>query len=175
MSASVANGVTIRPESEADREAVARVHRAAFGRQDEAAIVERLHAEGDYLAELSLVAESAGEVVGHVALSRARVEDRPVLALGPIGVVPERQGQGIGIVLMHEALARAREAGEPLVVLLGHPEYYPRFGFVRASSLGLTLPIDVPDEAFMALELRPGGAAHGGRFRYSAAFGLPVH
>jgi predicted N-acetyltransferase YhbS len=104
MSASVANGVSIRPESEADREAVARVHRAAFGREEEAAIVARLHAEGDC-----------------------------------------------------------------------HPEYYPRFGFVPASRLGITLPIDVPDEVFMALELRPGGAGPGGLFRYSAAFGLPVH
>lgn len=174
MSASVANGVSIRPESEADREAIARVHRAAFGREEEGAIVDRLHAEGDYLAQLSLVAEIVGEIVGHVALSRARLDDRPVVALGPIGVVPERQRQGIGIALMEEALALARAAGEELVVLLGHPEYYPRFGFVPAARLGLTLPIDVPDEVFMALELRPGGAGPGGAFRYSAAFGLPV-
>jgi putative acetyltransferase len=134
----------------------------------------RLWESGDYLPELSFVADAAGEIVGHVALSRGLLGGRPVLGLGPIGVVPDRQGDGIGAALMEVAISRAREAGEQVVVLLGHPGYYPRFGFVRASSLGITPQVDLPDEAFMALELTPGAAAGGGRFLYSAAFGLPV-
>ena len=73
---------------------------------------------------------------------------------------------------MDAALARARSAGEGVVVLVGHPGYYPRFGFAPASRLGITPEVDFPDEAFMALELRPGGAGGGGRFVYPGAFGL---
>lgn len=162
------NGPSIRPESESDRDAVARVHRHAFGRDDEAELVERLRAGGDYLSELSLVAEHDGTVVGHVALSRARLDGRAVLALGPIGVLPGRQRHGVGSALMRSAVARARESGEQLVVLLGHPEYYPRFGFVPAADLGIRG--DFAGPPFMALELVPGGAGGGGRFEYAPAF-----
>ena len=152
-----------------------RVHRTAFGQEEEVDLMRRLWASDDYLRELSFVAEADGEVVGHVALSRGTLQGRPALGLGPIGVLPEHQGGGIGAALMETAIARARGAGEQLVVLLGHSGYYPRFGFVRASSLGITGQAEFPDEAFMALELAPGAAAGGGRFLYSAAFGLPVH
>ena len=168
----MAGGVAIRPERHADRDAIARVHREAFRQEDEAELLHRLWASDDYLPQLSLVAAAGGEIVGHVALSRARLEQRAVLALGPIGVVPPAQGQGIGTALMETAMARARDAGEELVVLLGHPGYYPRFGFVRASSLAITPQVEFPDEAFMALELWPGAAAGGGRFFYPDAFGL---
>jgi len=168
----MAGGVAIRPERHADRDAIARVHREAFRQEDEAELLRRLWASNDYLPQLSLVAEAGGEIVGHVALSRARLEQRAVLALGPIGVVPPAQGQGIGTALMEAAMAGARPAGEVLVVLLGHPGYYPRFGFVRASSLAITPQVEFPDEAFMALELWPGASAGGGRFFYPDAFGL---
>jgi predicted N-acetyltransferase YhbS len=162
----------VRPEREDDRDAIARVHREAFGQDDEAELVRRLWASSDYLPQLSLVAAADGEIVGHVALSRAWLERRAVVALGPIGVVPSVQGQGIGSALMEAALARAQDAGEGLVVLLGHAGYYPRFGFVRASSLAITSQVEFPDDAFMACELTPGAAAGGGRFLYSDAFGL---
>jgi putative acetyltransferase len=165
---------TLRPESEADAGAIARVHRAAFGRDDEAGIVERLRADGDLLGELSLVAELDGAVVGHVALSRASLDGRAAVALGPIGVLPERQGSGVGAALMEACIRRAHDAGEDVVVLLGHPSYYPRFGFVAASRLAITPPFDVPDDVFMALELRPGGAGEGGAFTYPPAFGPSV-
>ena len=90
----MAGGVAIRPESEADRDAIARVHREAFRQEDEAELLRRLWASNDYLPQLSLVAEAGGEIVGHVALSRARLERRGVLALGPIGVVPPPRDRG---------------------------------------------------------------------------------
>ncbi len=163
--------VAIRPERPDDAEAVAAVHRAAFGQDEEPAIVERLRAGPDFLPDLSLVAEEDGAVVGHTILSRAHLDGRPVLALGPIGVLPDRQREGIGASLMQASLDAARAAGEALVVLLGHPTYYPRFGFVPASTLGIAPPYDVADEVFMALELQPGAAQGGGRFAYSPAFG----
>jgi putative acetyltransferase len=167
--------VVLRPERADDAAAVARVHRAAFGSDEEPRIVEELRRSGDLLTEISPLAEAGGDVVGHVALSRGRLDDRPAVALGPIGVLPEHQRAGVGAALMHEAIARARAAGEGVIVLLGHPTYYPRFGFVRASRLGIAPPFDAPDEAFMALELSPRGAGAGGRFRYPAAFDPPVH
>jgi predicted N-acetyltransferase YhbS len=172
-SARIVSAVTIRPESESDREAIAKVHRAAFGRDEEGAIVERLRASDAYLPEFSLVAELHGEVAGHTILSLGRLDDRPALALGPIGVLPERQRAGVGSALMRASLDRAREQGHQLVVLLGHPEYYPRFGFVPAETLGIMGGWSGP--AFMALELVPGGAGAGGLFTFPAAFDPPVH
>jgi putative acetyltransferase len=163
--------VAIRPERPDDAEAIAAVHRAAFGKDEEPEIVERLRAGPDFLPELSLVAEEDGAIVGHTILSRARLDGRPVLALGPIGVVPDRQRDGVGAALMHASLEAAGKAGEGLIVLLGHPTYYPRFGFVPASTLGITPPYDVADEVFMALELSPGAAQGGGRFAFAPAFG----
>jgi putative acetyltransferase len=129
----------------------------------------------DYLPHLCLVAEADREIVGHVALSRGRCEHRAAVGLGPIAVIPDAQRRGIGAALMEGALRGAREAGEELVVLLGDPAYYRRFGFVRASTLGIAPQIEFPDDAFMARELVPGAAAGGGRFVYSDAFGLSDH
>jgi putative acetyltransferase len=168
----VTNGVIIRPESESDRQAIRVVHRAAFGQEDEALLVDNLRESEAFLPELSLVAELEASIVGHVVLSRAQLDDRPVLALGPIGVVPTFQHHGIGAALMRSSLERALGLGEELVVLLGHPEYYPRFGFVPASRLGIKPPRPWSDAAFMALELRPGAARGGGAFAYPAAFVL---
>ena len=166
------NGVTIRPESESDRPAIRLVHGAAFDQEDEALLVDNLRESDAFLPELSLVAELETSVVGHVILSRAQLDDRPVLALGPIGVAPGFQHRGIGAALMRSSLGRALSLGEELVVLLGHPEYYPRFGFVPASRLGIRPPRPWSDAAFMALELRPGAARGGGAFAYPAAFVL---
>lgn len=92
--------------------------------------------------------------------------------LGPMAVRPGHQRTGIGSALVREGLERCRRRGVDLVVVLGHPEYYPRFGFAAASRLGLRCQFDVPDEVFMALELTPGGAAKAGGFvRYASAFG----
>jgi putative acetyltransferase len=168
----VNNGAIIRPEREADFAAVTRVHRDAFAQDDVPRIVELLRPSDAYVPELSLVAELDGEVVGHVILSRGHLDDRRVLALGPIGVLPAHQRSGIGSELMRVSLDRARALGHELVVLLGHPWYYPRFGFVPAATLGITG--EWKTDAFMALELVPAGARGGGTFTFPRAFDAAV-
>ncbi len=149
-------GLRIRPERPADRAAIAEVTAAAFGKQREARLVDAIRASDGFVPELSLVGELDGEVVGHVMLSYIGLEgdSRRLLELGPMSVAPDRQRGGIGSALVRKALRLADERGEPLVLVLGHPWYYPRFGFGRASELGITPPsADVPDEAFMAVTL----------------------
>jgi putative acetyltransferase len=151
--------VTIRPETAADRGAIWEVNERAFGRPNEADLVDALRASDAFLPELSLVAEHDGALVGHILFSRARVDADAgdgLLVLGPIAVRPELQRRGIGGRLIREGLARAAADGHRGVVLIGHPEYYPRFGFLPARQSGLESPYPVSDEAFMALALRPG-------------------
>ena len=138
----------IRAESPGDRDAVAAVTRAAFGRDDEARIVDAVRASDGFVPELSLVAEEGAELVGHVLLSYVLLEGPGVrvLELGPVSVRPERQRAGIGSALIGEALRVADERGEPLVLVLGHPGYYPRFGFRPAAELGIAPPDpDLPE------------------------------
>jgi putative acetyltransferase len=138
------------------------VHEAAFGRAVEADLLDALREDGDLVPELSLVAVEDDVVVGHVAFSRTTVADgTPVLLLGPIGVRPEHQRRGIGDALIREGLERAAATDAAFVVLLGHPSYYPRFGFEPAASFGLRAPVPVPPQAWMACPLpgRPRGVA----------------
>jgi predicted N-acetyltransferase YhbS len=129
--------VIVRLERPDDRVAASEVERAAFAGQEEAEIVERVR---DEPGSFALVAEDAGTVVGHVQLSRAWVGPDPVLALGPIGVLPERQGGGIGAALVRSAIDEARRRGEIAVILLGSPVYYRKLGFRAASGRGLRNP-----------------------------------
>jgi len=163
--------VTVRPESAADREAIRRLNTLAFHGDVEADLVEALHRDGLTLS--SLVAEVDGAVVGHILFSRMWVDtpDGPLDAacLAPMAVLPSHQRRGVGSVLIHYGLAGMRRLGEGVVIVVGHPAYYPRFGFGPAGAHGLTSPF--PDEAFMTLELLPG-ALEGvtGPVRYPAAF-----
>jgi putative acetyltransferase len=120
--------ISVREERADDREAVRRAEEAAFGRAEEADIVDALR--GDEAWALSLVAEVDGEIVGHLLFSRG---DR-AMTLGPLAVLPEHQRSGVGAALMREGLARIDEP----VVLLGHPQYYTRFTFRPAAPLGIT-------------------------------------
>jgi putative acetyltransferase len=166
--------VRIRRETAADYPAVAEVTAAAFGKQDEARLVEAIRASDGYVPELSLVAEEGGRIVGHVMLSYAGLEgsDTPLLQLSPLSVAPDRHGGGIGSALTREALRLADERGEPLVLVLGHPTYYPRFGFRAASTLGIEAPDpDWPDEAFMAVPLTAHDPSIRGRVVFPPAFG----
>jgi putative acetyltransferase len=129
--------VNVRLEREDDRTATIEVERAAFGSETEVAIVVAIRDEGGSFA---LVAEEDGRLVGHVQLSRAWVGSTAILALGPIGVLPERQGQGIGRALIEAAVEEARSRGEAAMILLGDPRLYPRFGFEPASRYGLQNP-----------------------------------
>lgn len=167
--------ITVRAERADDRGAIRAVHRAAFGRDDESDLVDRLRTDPAYLAALSLVAECDGRVVGHIMLTRARVECAvdavEALALAPMGVLPRMQRRGVGAALVHRALAEAENSGHQLVIVLGHAAYYPRFGFKVASMYGIGAPFPVPDEAFLAVWL---GTARprvlNGTLRYAAPF-----
>jgi putative acetyltransferase len=155
--------VTIRPERPEDFDAIRALHLAAFAPSTvETELVDALRAAGDHVPELCLVAPG-----GHVMVSRADVEGREVLALGPIAVEPARQRQGIGSALMRAVIERA--AAYPLIGLLGHPGFYPRFGFRPGRTLGITSDYTDGDE-WMVLPL--GGYDPGirGRFRYAPAF-----
>jgi putative acetyltransferase len=162
--------ITIRPERAGDAAAIHAVHRAAFPTDAEARLVDRLRAGGQ--ARVSLVAELGGAVVGHVVFSPVSIVDSATggLGLAPVAVTPDHQRQGVGSALVREGLAACRREGCAFVVLLGHPEYYPRFGFRRASEVGLGNEYGA-DEAFMVLELRPGSLpAGGGLVQYGPDF-----
>jgi len=152
--------ITVRPETTDDHTAIHDVNALAFGREIEAKLVEALRRLPDFIPELSLVAVEAGRVVGHILFSPMVIETKegavPALTLAPLAVRPEFQNQGIGSELVRDGLERCRRLGHEIVVVVGHPEYYPRFGFSPARARGLEAPFPVPDEAFLALELVPG-------------------
>jgi putative acetyltransferase len=171
--------LVVRPEEPADRVAALEVERAAFGSDEETAIVERVQ---DEEGSFALVVEEDGDVVGHVQLSRGWVGESPVLALGPIGVVPSRQRRGIGSALMRAALEEAGRRGEVAVMLLGDPAFYPRFGFEPASKFGLRNPFAgvsagdfvIAEEDFMLAPLDGRARSLRGPVRWHPAFGSPV-
>jgi putative acetyltransferase len=163
----------IRPEEPRDFAALRELQRAAFAPSEyEADIVDALRAAHDHVPNLCLVALDGATIVGHVMLSHARVDDHPALGLGPIAVDPARQNEGIGTALMHEVIERASRTEYPLIALLGHPAYYPRFGFRPAeATFAITTQFDAPPEAWMALPLPAYDPAIRGAFVYADAFG----
>lgn len=178
----------LRPERPGDEAGLRALHLAAFAPSTvEAAILDALRADGDLVGALSLVAEREGAIAGHVAISRAWVDvDAPAgagldaspsraveaLALGPIGVDPALQRGGVGAALMRGCLAAAAETSWPVIALLGHADYYPRFGFESADALGIRCPYPVAPEHWMAYRLPAYDAGLTGAFRYAPAFSL---
>ena len=160
----------VRPEGAPDFAAIRTVNREAFGTVAEADLVDALRANGD--AALSLVAEDDSGVVGHILFShlpiRTTARDVAAVALAPMSVLPRWQRCGIGSALVWAGLDFCREAGREAVVVLGHPTYYPRFGFSAHLAGPLQAPFSGP--AFMALELVPGALNAGGVVRYPGAF-----
>jgi putative acetyltransferase len=143
--------ITIRQERPGDIGAVRHVNRRAFARDDEADIVDALRA--NEAALLSLVASLDDRVVGHIMYSPAVIGDLTGAALGPMAVLPEYQRQGIGSRLVAAGNQQLVVEGCPFVVVVGHPTFYPRFGFTPASARGITCRWKVPDEVFMVLVL----------------------
>lgn len=162
------SGLAVREATAADRDAIRAVEEAAFGREDEALLVEALAASGGVVLEL--VAEAQGRIVGHILFSRLTVArprgDVPAVALAPLAVAPGARRQGIGAALVEEAHRRLRTAGERLSVVLGDPAYYGRFGYARAAAAGFDS--DYQGEALQALDW--GGAPADGRLVYAPAF-----
>ncbi len=152
----------IRTETSSDFDAIDQLNVRAFGnRGDESRLIERIRASEQYVPDLSLVAEIDREIVGHAMLSKAviREQDRDttVIVLAPIAVKPEFQKQGIGSKLIEEGISRCKSMGYGLVLLIGHPGYYPRLGFRPARQFGLELrQFDVPDDVFMVYEVEQG-------------------
>jgi putative acetyltransferase len=168
----------IRRELPDDVERIDDVHRFAFAavapagsEPVEVGLVRALRADAGWVPALSLVAETgAGQVIGHVVGSEGSVDGTPVIGLGPIGVLPEHQGHYVGHALMHAVLAAADALDYPLVVLLGHTDYYPRFGFVPAATLRISPPDPTWGEHFQARPLATHQPELHGTFRYAAPF-----
>ncbi|WP_149828194.1 GNAT family N-acetyltransferase [Streptomyces tailanensis] len=163
-----------RAETDADIPAIREIDLAAFDTPLEADLVEALRGDASaWIDGLSIVAATKdGRLVGHALLTRCHIDDAPALCLGPVAVIPEYQRTGAGSAAVRAALRAAKDIGEHFAVVLGHPPYYPRFGFTRASAHGIGVTIDVPDEALMALTLDPSRPLPGGTVRYAAPFGI---
>lgn len=148
--------IKIRAESEDDCDTVRTINAGAFGQDLEGKIVDKIRDScGEFL---SLVAESDGKVVGHILFSpvtiRGEKGEYHGMGLGPMAVLPESQNQGIGTALVKDGISILKKSGTPFIIVLGHPNYYPRFGFEKASKYGLAPQWEgVPDNAFMVLFL----------------------
>lgn len=157
------NIVKIRQEIPQDVAAIDRVNELAFDRRGEAELVKALR-KGQKIT-LSLVAVQDAQIVGHILFSPMRIiagdgTGAPAVGLGPVAVLPARQRQGVGSMLVEAGLAECKAAGHEIALVLGHPSYYPRFGFRPAVDYGIKCAYDVPDDAFMALELEPGALSN---------------
>ncbi|MFG3341181.1 GNAT family N-acetyltransferase [Glycomyces sp. NPDC048151] len=165
----------IRRETEGDAPLIHAIHDAAFkglvySSGTEAAIVDALRGSEDWVPELSLVAEVDGVPVGHAVCSYGRLGDERILGLGPIGVDPALQGKGIGSALMHASIAAADARDEPVIMLLGDPGYYGRFGFEPAARYGIEPQEPEWEPAFQLRRLANWRDTLRGRYTYSPGF-----
>ncbi|MFH0917060.1 MAG: N-acetyltransferase [bacterium] len=183
MNLSIPIPVRVRLEEPGDVEAIRRINELAFGGVTEADVVDVLRGAGAVALSMVAVADgdaiggaaADGEVVGHALFSPVTIDSGRVrtsaLGLGPMAVRPDLQRRGVGTVLIDCCLEHLRAAGYEAVVVVGHPAYYPRFGFLPASKWALRWEADVSDEAFMALELRAGALSGvSGAVRYRPEF-----
>lgn len=171
--------ITVRQEISSDYPSTDRIIQKAFANVEisdktEHDMVARLRRSEAFVPELSLVAEDE-EIVGHILLPKVKIKKEEYstesLALAPVSVLPEYQNKGVGTRLMNEALKVAKESGFQSVIVLGHPTYYPKFGFKPASLWGIKAPFEVPDDVFMALELKENALASvSGVVEYPRAF-----
>ena len=163
----------IRAEQETDRAAVHAVNVSAFGTPLEADLVDALREHAEPV--VSLVAEDNGAIVGHIMFSPVSLSGHPdlkMMGLAPMAVAPEHQRKGIGSALVRAGLEHCRQLGSLAVVVLGHPKYYPRFGFSPSTRFGIGTEYEVPEEVFMATELQPAALdGKTGTVKYHAAFG----
>ncbi|WP_314325492.1 N-acetyltransferase [Paenarthrobacter ilicis] len=174
-------GLVLRTERPQDRAAILELTARAFsispvtgepveGVPLEVGLLEALFGSREYLPEFSIVAEIGGEIVGHAISTRGWIGDVALLGLGPIGVLPQFQKRGVGSALMRETAARATATGEPGIALLGSPLYYPRFGYVPATSLNVQPPEAMWGDHFQLLTLPAWPHDVHGTFRYAAPF-----
>ena len=164
----------IRPEQANDYTAIDSLLNAAFEQESENLLVHELRGTNEFISEFSLVLEVEGRIFGYLLLYPINIISGETkiqsLALAPMAVLPENQNQGWGGNLVEYALKQAKLKDWGSVVVLGHPNYYPKFGFQPASTFKVNGPFKVPDEIFMALELKPGALDSGGRVAYPEPF-----
>ncbi|MEV6299031.1 N-acetyltransferase [Actinoplanes sp. NPDC051861] len=160
----------VQRETAGQAEEIHAVTFAAFGRAPEADLVDQLRVDPGWIPALSLVALDGDKIVGHVACTRSDLGGSPVLGLGPLSVHPDHQRRGVGKALVHTVLGAADALGEPLVVLLGSTDYYPRFGFRLASEFGITPPVAEWTPHFQARPLTSYHPSLRGAFTYSEPF-----
>ena len=167
--------LTIRAEKNEDYATIYEIHSLAFGRPNEAKLVEAVRESDNFNPQLSLVAVKGDRVVGHLLFSPLVIQTKrkeiPALVLSPVAIHPEFQKHSIGSELIRQGLNKCEEMGHKAVIVIGYPAYYPRFGFSPARAKGLKAPFPVPDEAFMVLELVPGVLNRiSGIIKFPAAF-----
>lgn len=167
--------IVVRQEKATDYPAVYNVHSDAFGRNDEARLTDRLRLSDVFVPELSLVAICDNKLVGHIMFTKICVVDddneTESLSLAPMAVTSAMQRRGIGSLLVNSGLSKAREMGYESVIVLGHKDFYPRFGFEPARKWGIKAPFNVPDHIFMGLELTEGALSGvRGIVRYAREF-----
>ncbi|MGL5926446.1 GNAT family N-acetyltransferase [Chroococcidiopsis sp.] len=169
--------IIISPETIEDYTNIFEVNKLAFGQENEAKLVESIRNLPNFNSALSLVAIDSDRLVGHILFSEIAIAspqgEVTALALAPLAVLPQFQNQGIGSQLVRAGLKQCQVLGYKIVIVLGHPNFYSRFGFVPAIDKGLRSPFSVPDEAFMVLELIPEALTGiSGMVKYSSPFDL---
>jgi putative acetyltransferase len=165
--------LTILPEAPEDRASIHYINKEAFGRNQEADLVDKLRKRG--VLTVSLIAVQDTVIVGHIAFSPVEIASEKssfgALTLAPVAVLPAHQNKGIGSQLVTAGLQECRRQGHEIVVLAGHPNYYPRFGFVRAYPKGIECEFEVPDEVWMVAELKQGAlAGRRGKVKFQPEF-----
>ncbi len=165
--------MNIRCETPSDYPAIAEVNIQAFGQENEAQIVDKIRHSDCYIPELSLIAEVDSAIVGHILFSYIDIvgeETLRVLGLAPMAVLPQFQRQGIGSALVQAGLDKADAMGEAIVIVLGHADFYPRFGFQPSVNYGIDSPFPVPEDAFMVKVLKNYQPRYRGKVVYPPAF-----
>ncbi|WP_372752026.1 GNAT family N-acetyltransferase [Labilibaculum sp.] len=150
--------ITIRPENKNDYKNISLINDMAFGQENEGLFVEKIRSNKKFQSNLSLVACMGNEIVGHILFFPIEIISETnqfeTLALAPMSVIPELQELGIGSQLVEKGLAKAKKMGYTSVIVLGHAKFYTKFGFTPASQFNISSSFKVPDENFMALELK---------------------
>lgn len=174
----MSSGVNIRPERIQDHDAISAILIKAFDQNDESLLVSALRSSSGFIPEISLVAEIDNKVVGTIIYSDIKIIDSDgyefdSIALAPMAVDPVFQKTGIGSKLIRTSIDMARDLGYESIIVLGHAEYYPKFGFTEAAPMGIKAPFTVPSEALMVLELKKGALNEiQGTIKYDEAFSI---